>query len=393
MTSNDNLNDNRNLSDAIQLLKVLRQKGIYAVVAGGAVRDKILMKPPADVDIAVDAGNEELLDKCPEAFFPSNHFDSALLPFKNSVYEITPFRGNSKNLIDDLAKRDFTMNAMALNEEQSLIDPYYGRADIKAGIIRAVGNANARFQEDPLRILRAYRFMSKFGWEIEPVTLTAIQEEKHRLGDVAVERLRKEIDELLIGQYHPKSVSALQRDRIAACFPERLRGRKTLSFQNRSVSFATFSTLNEKRAAFFICLYNCEAGQFIHEWKYSNKDKKKIKLIIESGTKSKHFHTKGWGLYQIGLESALQVERFQQWITSSKDPQMLKTISAEYKKLPIKSKQELAVDGSEILRLYPEIEKSCIGTLLTKIERLVVEKRLANDKEEIIKFLKERLKT
>lgn len=181
--------------------KRLLDKGVKAYLVGGCVRDISLGKAPLDWDIVVDCNLRELKGLFPGQ--PSFGFKDLVHSLIVSGYKIefTTLRG--KDLLEDLSKRDFTMNALAYDlQEDRLYDPSGGISDLQRGILKAVGSPKERFIEDPLRMLRAIRFVSEFGLKVDKNTLIEIVQGKERLKGVAVERVRDEIKKTLLG-LHP----------------------------------------------------------------------------------------------------------------------------------------------------------------------------------------------
>lgn len=198
------------------VLSVLEEAGYESYIVGGSVRDSVSGRKPSDYDVATDARPKEVMtlfsgDKVIDT--GSKHGTVTVVHNSNSV-EVTTFRKDSaysdgrhpdevifsQNIVDDLSRRDFTMNAMAYNEKEGLIDPFGGKKDIDNKLIRTVGNPMDRFREDALRILRALRFSSFLGFEIEEKTRKAIFDCKEDiLGRVSMERIQKELEGILVG--------------------------------------------------------------------------------------------------------------------------------------------------------------------------------------------------
>lgn len=171
------------IKDVRIILSKLRENGYKAHVVGGCVRDSILGREPNDWDICTDATPDEMLNVFKEfKVVPLGiEHGTIVIVMNHKDYEVTTYRvdgeytNNRKpdsvkftdNIIDDISRRDFTINAMAYSEEDGLIDVYGGRDDLCAGLIKCVGNADERFKEDGLRILRAIRFSSQLGFNIE----------------------------------------------------------------------------------------------------------------------------------------------------------------------------------------------------------------------------------
>src|SRR5690606_5123182 len=184
------------------------------------VRDLLMNKPIDDVDIATSATPEEIKNIFDKTVDVGIEHGTILVLYGGESYEITTFRteGNYvdyrrpesvsfvKSLEEDLSRRDFTMNAIAMTKEGNIIDPFHGMEDIKNKIIRSVGNPENRFSEDALRMLRAVRFVSQLGFEMEAETNKALAKLAHLLEHIAVERKLIEFGKLLIGEYKTKAL-------------------------------------------------------------------------------------------------------------------------------------------------------------------------------------------
>lgn len=201
---------------ARHILQTLNSAGHEAYLVGGCVRDLLRGVEPHDWDICTSALPEET-ERC---FADRRVIETGLKHGTVTVleegesYEITTYRTEGPysdsrrpdyvrfvpNLEQDLARRDFTMNAIAMDLQGNLRDPFGGASDIKAGLIRCVGEPDRRFQEDGLRVMRALRFAAVFGYEIEERTARAVHENRAMLDRVAAERINAELCKLLVGQ-------------------------------------------------------------------------------------------------------------------------------------------------------------------------------------------------
>jgi tRNA nucleotidyltransferase/poly(A) polymerase len=185
-----------------QILERLRGAGHEAYIAGGAVRDHVLQRPASDWDVATSASPEAI------EFLFHDHTRYALkhgtiaLVHKGKPFEVTPYKGSERygsHITEDLAHRDFTINAMAYDAEKEIIlDPWGGRADIQHRVLRAVGDPKDRFHEDPLRLLRAVRISAELDFQIEKRTLQELSRMAGLLSQAAEERIREEVMKILM---------------------------------------------------------------------------------------------------------------------------------------------------------------------------------------------------
>jgi poly(A) polymerase len=216
---------------AADIVRNLRERGHNAYFAGGCVRDLLLGREPADYDIATDATPRQVMQIFPQTFAVGEQFGVVLVPVqlpdrvvagearhstaekgKGAVVEVATFRSDvgysdgrhpdevrfSKDPREDVQRRDFTINGMLLDPETNeVLDFVGGRDDLKAGIVRAIGEPERRFAEDKLRMLRAVRFAARFDYKIDPATLAAIQHLAPQIRQVSCERVREELTKML----------------------------------------------------------------------------------------------------------------------------------------------------------------------------------------------------
>lgn len=197
---------------AVDCLRALGAEGYEAYPVGGCVRDLLLGRRPGDVDLCTAAPPEELLRIFPTAIPTGLRHGTVTVPGAGGGVEITSFRREGGyadgrhpegvvfgvGLAEDLARRDFTVNAMALTEAGQVIDLHGGQADLDAGLIRCVGDPAQRFREDALRMLRAVRFAAQLGFTLEEKTAAALRQEAAGLDRVSGERVRAELEKILL---------------------------------------------------------------------------------------------------------------------------------------------------------------------------------------------------
>ena len=218
---------------AAELLDTLHRAGYAAYVVGGCVRDSLLGLTPHDWDLCTSALPQQGMELFGEEKCIPTGLQHGTVTVKQGggLYEITTFRTEGaytdgrhpdevhfvSDVREDLARRDFTINAMAYNAKEGLVDPFGGQADLQSGILRAVGVPHQRFTEDALRILRLYRFAARFGFSIDPPTAQAAQELCAHLDCVSVERIEEELAKLLSA---PAPAAYLDEKILGVVLPE-----------------------------------------------------------------------------------------------------------------------------------------------------------------------------
>lgn len=204
------------------IIEELIRHGYEAYVVGGCVRDMVLGRDPEDWDITTSATPMEVKKIFRRTVDTGIQHGTVTVMVDKSHYEVTTYRLDGEyedsrhpkevsftaSLAEDLKRRDFTINAMAYNEKEGFIDLFGGMEDIQKGIIRCVGNAGERFDEDALRILRAVRFSAQLDFEIEEETRKALQSKVQKLSCISAERIRVELTKLLVSD-HPGRLRTL----------------------------------------------------------------------------------------------------------------------------------------------------------------------------------------
>lgn len=211
--------------EVLTICRVLKDKGFSAHIVGGSVRDAILGKSPKDWDICTSAKPEIVMGLFSKVIPSGIEFGTVTVMVNGEGFEITTLRGDGNysdgrrpdsvkfidDITEDLSRRDLTINAMAFDPiEGVLADPFNGAKDLKAGLIKAVGKADDRFKEDGLRVMRAIRFASRFGFEIEADTLRAIKDNAEVLKHVSPERIRDEFVKILVSDHVETGLNLLK---------------------------------------------------------------------------------------------------------------------------------------------------------------------------------------
>ena len=197
---------------ANSICDTLRRNGYQALLVGGCVRDLLLGRVPADYDVTTDATPEQVLTLFPESVAVGAQFGVILIPHDGTKVEVATFRSDvgysdgrhpdsvvySKTPEEDVQRRDFTINGLLMRHDTGgVLDFVGGQADLKAKLIRAIGEPDRRFKEDKLRMMRAVRFAARFGFEIEAETFRAIRRHVAEIHQISPERLREELTKML----------------------------------------------------------------------------------------------------------------------------------------------------------------------------------------------------
>lgn len=220
--------------NAERIIHTLQEAGFEAYIVGGCVRDAILGKKPDDWDITTSAKPEEVKALFRRTIDTGIEHGTVTVMFGKEGYEVTTYRVDGKyedhrrptsvtftaSLLEDMKRRDFTINAMAYNTEVGLVDHFDGVGDLERHLIKCVGEPKERFDEDALRILRAIRFAAQLGFSIEERTREAIQNQAIFLKDISAERIHVELTKLLVSNHPEQLRTAYELGVTAVVLPE-----------------------------------------------------------------------------------------------------------------------------------------------------------------------------
>lgn len=216
------------------IIDTLVENGYEAYAVGGCVRDSLIGRTPNDWDITTSAKPFEVKSLFKKTIDVGIEHGTVTVMLDNVGYEVTTYRIDgdyidnrhpeevqfTKDINEDLARRDFTINAMAYNETNGLIDPYDGAKDLDKKLIRCVGNPSERYNEDALRMLRAIRFSAQLGFDIEKETYNAIKNNSHLIKNISVERIRDEITKIIMSDNPEKFLVLYDTGLLELIMPE-----------------------------------------------------------------------------------------------------------------------------------------------------------------------------
>lgn len=389
---------------AMPILRKLQSKNYEAYYVGGSVRDILLNKPIHDVDIATSAFPAEVKELFHRTIDVGIDHGTVMVITKEATYEVTTFRTEStyqdyrrpdhvefvRSLKEDLKRRDFTINALAVGIDGTVIDLFDGLADLRNKVLRAVGDPYERFHEDALRMMRALRFVSQLGFTLEPDTFEAIQEYHSLLAKISVERINVEFVKLMMGSSREAGLHSLvESECYIYCPGLREYGEALLNFAElRGPAIPT-----ERQAwtllMMMLDLNSADIRHFMKEWKCSNQLIREVTQMVPALQLRLKQGWDSWTLYQLGRELALSVEYLLYYFEQEPN---LEKVRLLYQFLPIYSLKDLAVKGNEVMEHFDYPRGPWISMTLNALERAVVAGELANHKEELFRFAEDFLK-
>ena len=374
---------NKQWKSAHRVIEMLEAQGFEAVIVGGAVRDYLLDRPFNDVDVATNALPEQVKDVFSNTVDVGIQHGTILVLDGGEPIEVTTYRAESeyidfrrpeqvffvRDLSEDLKRRDFTINAIALRASGELVDLYGGQRDLQAKVIRAVGDASERFQEDALRMLRAIRFQAQLGFTIEVETFAALQANAALIEHIAMERIAQELTKVFTGNFTAQGIKAI----LSSGLSEHLPG----TFDGACWQIVKIDTA-EQGWAYFYCLNAAHDGHILSAYKCSNKLKAYAKSVEEL------VQLDVWDevtYFDYELESLLFAGRVLNALGKSK---VRETDIVKAKEgLVIQSFQELAVTGKDIVEWSSGKKGPWIKERLNSLKRAVLSGEVTNDRTHI----------
>lgn len=409
---------------AAPIIYTLNEAGYEAYFVGGAVRDLLLDLPIHDVDIATSAYPAEVQSLFPRHFDVGLDHGTIMVWFEGETYEITTFRTEStyqdyrrpdkvtfvQNLEEDLLRRDFTINALAMTPDHQIVDYFDGQKDLANQVIRAVGSPHDRFNEDGLRMMRGIRFASQLDFAIEAETFAAIKDNANILIHIAVERITVEMNKLWIGVNWHKGLEyflttdLIQYVPILADYKDvfsNLLDQTSNQVQLPDENFAWalfFWRVHELSDHKDITIVQQQVRQFVKAWKMSNQSQKEILAYLEILV-YRTDHTE-WTLVDIYGRNQDQIELVETFIAAQQANEQalfqtifkatnIQGIRELFKALPISSLRDLAVNGQDIIREINPKNKREIGQMLKYLEQAVVQQEVINDQRALLAYLKD----
>ncbi|ATP39641.1 CCA tRNA nucleotidyltransferase [Solibacillus sp. R5-41] len=371
---------------AVDVIAKIENAGYEAFIVGGAVRDYYLQKDSADVDVATSALPHEVQAIFSQTVDVGIDHGTVLVLDCGEPIEVTTYRTEStysdhrrpdevnfvRDLPEDLKRRDFTMNAMALHNSGQFVDLFNGRQDIDAKVIRAVGDAAERFQEDALRMLRAIRFSAQMDFSIEENTLKAIQEHVKSIKFIAMERIQVEISKIWTSPNPVRAIHYIQWAKLDDYLPGEF----------DAIEWEQVQTANRQVGWAYFCLVNAHDVSLLSVYRCSNKDKQFVKQVLHAYEK---LQNEGWqriDYLQFELDILQTAHLFATWqyITPTIPFEQIEKMKHA---LPIQHKNELEISGNDLLQWTPKKAGPWLQVALQAALLAVVNGQISNDKEQL----------
>ncbi|OUN50123.1 CCA tRNA nucleotidyltransferase [Enterococcus cecorum] len=386
---------------AIPVIQKLNHAGFEAYFVGGSVRDCILNLPIHDVDIATSAFPAEIKAVFDKTIDVGIEHGTVLVLHQEESYEITTFRTEStyqdyrrpdhvdfvRSLEEDLKRRDFTINALALDPTGRVIDLFNGLEDLEQRRLKAVGVAEERFHEDALRMMRGLRFVAQLDFDLEEKTQVAITNNAFLLSKISVERICIEFEKLLLGQ---NVQQAFQLFITTDCFkycPQLADKQHFLQQMSEILRFP----IQDLSVAWCLLIDQLEIAikhqkAFLKEWKLSNQRIHEVLLLREALEIIKQRPLDVLDYYQLNETCLTQLF----YIAPFYDLALSKeSLLNQYRLLVIHSLKDLAINGNDLMRALNRRGGLWLKETLTHCERAVLLKEVANEREALLNYAQE----
>jgi len=367
-----------------EILTVLNTNGYQAYFVGGVVRSIILDIPFSEIDIITSA-NLEQIKKCLKNHETTVIDESKLaLFYKAEVFFISTFRKASEkdkkkikrihyseSLQEDLISRDFTINAIAMNNGSMLTDALNGYRDLNRKVLRAIGNPRQRFKEDPVKILRAIRLIGELGFRPDFKTANALSSRAKYLKDLELNySVLREIKKIFEGEHLKLAIKHIEKAKIYKYIPFFQKPIKRLINRYIDIDFETLAI------ASFVA--NKQIPKVFENFFDNIKEVEQLTNLVVA-TKKAEFPD--LVLYTYGLDACLKVNNAN--LLLSKRYMRPRKLKAKYDKLPIKGTCDLAFKGEDILVLTNNVSGSFLPMIVEEMAHKVINKELDNDREEL----------
>lgn len=392
--------DKNPFQEASEIIERLEKEGYEAYFVGGCVRDLLLQRKVEDIDIATSA-SPPIVQQTFQTVIPVGiEHGTVIVRHKGKSYEVTTFRRDGSysdqrhpdevtfvnDIAEDMKRRDFTINALALDKEGKLIDLFQGEKDLEKKVIRSVGDAKKRFQEDPLRIIRALRFASQLGFSIEKDTLEQMMLLNKEIETVAVERLTNEFTKFFQGEFLENGFSYLLQMKGYRHIPILNKNEHLIEKVPRPLS--AFYSFSEVIALFHYLDSDIAINDWVKEWKCSNQVKAEAINLFQCVKRYEETGIDSWLIYRLDRSLIRAFSHLAVLVFRDDSKLQANRLSKEKDALPIQSRKDLHINGHDLIDLFPNKKQGpWMNEIIEQIEYKVVMGQLANDNDTIKEWI------
>ncbi len=394
--------------DAKWIIETLERNGHQAYFVGGSVRDYLMEKEISDVDITTSALPDEVEQLFDKTLPIGKEHGTMIVMGENQQYEVTTFRKDGDyvdhrrptsvqfvtDLYEDVARRDFTMNAIAMDKSYQLHDYFNGLNDIQSKIIKAVGTPIDRMEEDALRIMRGVRFQAQTGFALDHDTKDAMHQTAHSLSAIAIERIVVELKKMIQGQYIHDTKKTAHELEIFKYIPFFKEINQTSIFMPEHAHFDLW-------VAALCYLYELDLTS-LNSLKISNQEKRDISSYVQllitlsenNISKQDMIHL----IYTYHRDKMKEIIHFisehNAQLNISIHPTIMndRVIDEIYDKLPIYDKSELQINGQILMATFNKKGGPWIKDILNKVEQAVINLKVDNTENDLIEWVRENVK-
>lgn len=357
------------LDISLKVLNKIENKGYKAYIVGGFVRDYIIGRTSSDVDISTNATPKQIKEIFPNTFIPNEAYGSITVIFDKVRFEITTFRKELKyinnrkpveieyidDLVEDLKRRDFTINTLCIDSGGNIIDLLDNRTDIDNKIIKTVSNSVDSFSEDALRILRAVRFATVLDFELDCEIIKAIDKTKKYLSNISYNRKKSELDKIFMSKNAKYGIDLLIQ--LGLDIELEINNLKEIRLSNDLIGMWSSLDVSDN-------------------YPFTKSEKEligKIRMLSKYDAFGDEVLYK-YGPYVISIVM----------INNNKDSTEIKE---RYDALPIKSRSEILITGTDIMNILKKAPGRYISQIFDDLESAILMREIPNQKENIIDYV------
>ena len=360
---------------AIEFINIIENNGYQAYIVGGFVRDYILGINSTDIDITSSATPKEIKkifkDYEIKTKTSDDSYGSLIVNYKNTLFEVTTFRKEYdyldnrhpskieyvKDLVIDLKRRDFTINAICIDKFGKIIDPLNGTKDLKNKIIKTIIDSNKSFKDDALRILRALRFSIILNFKLDKELINSIDKEKKYLKNISYERKKIELDKIFASKNAKEGIELIQKLKL----DNYLDLTNLDKIKDYSDLIGIWSIINSNNYRFT---------------KHEKELIKKVNIVYQNDKLD------SYTLYKYGLYVCI--------LAFSNKGISKKKINLMYNNIPIKSKSDIDIKADEICNILNRKPDYFLNEIYNDLEKKILNKEIKNQNSQIVKYIKEK---